>query len=30
MINATNWQDADYINFKVFLNVDQKYITLTD
>ena len=29
-VNATNWQDPDYINFKVFMIVDQKYITLSD
>lgn len=30
MFNATNWQDSDYINFKVFMIVDQTYITLSD
>jgi hypothetical protein len=29
-VNATNWQDPDYINFKIFMIVDQKYITLSD
>ena len=29
-INATNWQDPDYMNFKVFMIVDQEWITLTD
>ncbi len=30
MINATNWQDSDYINFKAFMIVDQKYVILSD
>lgn len=30
MLNATNWQDNDYINFKVFMIIDQKYVTLSD
>ena len=29
-LNASNWQDPDYINFKVFMIVDQKYTTLSD
>lgn len=30
MVNASNWQDPDYINFKMFMIVDQKYMTLSD
>jgi len=29
-LNVTNWQDPDYINYKVFMIVDQKYTTLSD
>jgi hypothetical protein len=30
LFNATNWYDADYINFKVFMIIDETYVTLSD
>lgn len=30
MLNATNWQDSDYINFKAFMILDNAYVTLSD